>query len=503
MLLAFFSARAERIVDALLARIYPTLAAAVPLEPQEVRAWIARGVAAFLDALRANDLAPLERFLASLVVSRTVTELPLAVLHRGFTAFGDLLLDLLRECYGTDTARLAEALQRLHGLKDALLTRLVAHYETQARDLFRRQQAQLQAYSRQLEAQLVRVGDEVQTLQEFNESILQSVTSGLLVADKETHRILKVNRAMERLTGRSAADLVGKTVEEVFGDVRGLPIAEFAEEVERQGTITLRKHRLQTADGREAYCYIKGQVFYNHKGENRGVIVLIDDISKRELLRETFSRYLSQPVLEQVLAGQHRPALAGNRRQLSVLFADLRHFTAFAEQHPPETVVAVLNQYLEAMVASVFQSQGTLDKFLGDGLLALFGAPLVQPDHAVRAVRAAFAMQQAVAELNKTRRAQGLPTLELGISINTGEAIVGNIGSEQRMEYTAVGDMVNVAQRLQALVSSGEVLVSDGTLQQVGQEVVVYRTLEARLRGRRQPVRVHHVGPRPPVPVCD
>ena len=170
-----------------------------------------------------------------------------------------LLLPLLRECYGDDTARILDDLQRLHLLIAAILQKLVEQYETRSKALVRSQQEQLQAYSQQLEAQLVQVGDEFQTLQDFNESILQSMTSGLLVADKDTHRILKVNRAMERLSGLSATAVVGKTVEEVFAGWSGLPLNEFADEVERHGSITLQKHRLLTARGREHYHSIHGR----------------------------------------------------------------------------------------------------------------------------------------------------------------------------------------------------------------------------------------------------
>ena len=138
-----------------------------------------------------------------------------------------------------------------------------------------------------------------------------------------------------------------------------------------------------------------GEVFYNQRGENRGVLVLVDDISETEILRDTFSRFLSQQVMEQILSDTDLRSLRSARRDVTVLFADIRNFTAFAEQHPPEQVVDVLNDYFDVMVHVLFEYQGTLDKFLGDGLLALFGTPLAQPDHPQRAVQAAIDMQRA------------------------------------------------------------------------------------------------------------
>ena len=178
-----------------------------------------------------------------------------------------------------------------------------------------------------------------------------------------------------------------------------------------------------------------------------------------------------------------------------MLFADIRSFTTFAEQRPPEEVVEVLNQYFDSMVQVLFAHQGTLDKFLGDGLLAMFGTPLSQPDHPHRAVQAALAMQQALAELNSARRRRGQLALHVGIGINSGEAIVGNIGSEQRMEYTVVGDMVNVAQRLQAQAGGGDVFIGENTFSCIRNQVKVYEVFDTQVKGRQQSVRAYRIGP--------
>src|SRR5215471_1209312 len=498
MVLTFLLNNQARIVEALYQRIYQTTQAEAHFVPDALRDNIARGATAFLATLQANDTAAIDHFLADLIAPRTVEEFPLAVLHRTFTVFGEMLLPLLRECYGDDTARILDQLQRLHLLINTILQTLVTHYETRSKAMVRHQQEQLQTYSQQLEAQLVQVGEEFQTLHDFNESILQSITRGLLVADKETHRILKVNRAMERLSGYPAADIVGKTVEEVFIGLQDISLEDCADEIERLGSITRRTHRLLTAAGRVHYHSIHAQVLYNQRGQNQGVVVLVDDISDTEILRETFSRYLSPQVMTQVLADTDLRSLRSARREVTVLFADIRNFTAFAERHQPEEVVDVLNAYFELMVHVLFEHQGTLDKFLGDGLLALFGTPVEQVDHAQRAIQAALDIQRAVTALNAARRRRGQPTLHLGIGINSGEAIVGNIGSERRMEYTVVGDMVNVAQRLQTQAGGGEILIGASLLPHVQHLVSVYDTVEMRVRGRQQLVRAHRIGPLQP-----
>lgn len=489
MVLAFLRTHQARIVEMLYQRIRQSPAAAA-FAPAMLQTSLAQGAQAFLDTLANNDLTAIDHFLANLIAPQTVEAFPLAVLHRTFTVFGELLLPLLQECHGPDTAQILADLHQLHLLIAAILQKLVEQYETRSKALVRAQKEQLQG-------QLIQVGEDLQTLHDFNESILQSMTSGLLVVDKTTHRIVKVNRAAERLSGLEGTAMVGRAVEDVFAGWHGLPWQEFTEEVERHGQITRRKHRLVAENGQERYRSIQGQVFYNQRGEDRGVVVLFDDISETELLRETFSRFLSQQVMEQILSDVDLRSLRSARRDVTVLFADIRNFTAFAEQQAPEQVVEVLNEYLDVMVQVLFAYQGTLDKFLGDGLLALFGTPVAQPDHPQRAVQAALDIQGATAALNARRQRRGQPTLHLGVSVNSGEAIVGNIGSERRMEYTVVGDMVNVAQRLQIHAGAGEIVIGARTLAPARSLVTVYDTIETYLKGRRQPVQAHRIGPRP------
>ena len=495
MLIAYLHENKAHIVEKLYQSILRTIGGDTGLDAQFLRGSVAETAEAFLRALEVNDSQPLDDCLARFLAGSTVADFPLTVLHRNFTVFASMLPLLLRECYGEDGDSIVDALQRMHLLIDTTLNKLVGEYEKRSKMLVQQQYEQLEAHSRGLETQLVHVGEAYQTLQDFNENILQSMTSGLLVADKNSHRILKVNQAMERLSRRGADEMVGRTVEDVFAGTQGLPITAFAEEVQRQGSITLRKHRLVDPEGRVGHGTIKGQVFYDSQGREQGVLVLVDDISEREILRDTFSRYLSQPVMEQVLSDKASRSLRTSRREVSVLFADIRGFTTFAERHRPEEVVAALNQYFDCMVRVVFAHHGTLDKYLGDGLMALFGTPLEQPDHPRHAVQAALQMQAAVADLNAARHRSGLAPLSIGIGINSGEAIVGNIGTEERMEYTVIGDMVNVAQRLQTEAADGDVVISDDVLAQAQGDLAINETIETRLKGRRQPVRAHRVGP--------
>jgi adenylate cyclase len=229
-------------------------------------------------------------------------------------------------------------------------------------------------------------------------------------------------------------------------------------------------------------------------GEALGVAMVVDDLtelrrSQRQArqIERLFGRYVHPAVVRQLLADPQAITLGGELRTISVLFADIRGYTALAERHAPELLVDILNAYLDLLTAAVWQEEGTLTSFIGDALMAIFNAPLAQPDHAARAVRAALAMRAAVERLHAER---GLaPVVGYGIGVSMGEAVVGNIGARDRLQhYTAIGDTVNSAQRLQAAAAAGQILIAAPVYQAVA-NLVRARELEPLLvKGKTQPL---------------
>jgi class 3 adenylate cyclase/DNA-binding response OmpR family regulator len=225
--------------------------------------------------------------------------------------------------------------------------------------------------------------------------------------------------------------------------------------------------------------------------ENARNFQQLEEIKEREKMqiRGAFERYVAPSVVDRVLSSPDEAmTLGGNRRSISVLFADIRGYTTFSEKADPERVVELLNEYFTLATDIIFAREGTLDKFLGDAVMAFFNAPNDQDDHPYRAVDAALALQAGVAELNARRGGEGLT---FSIGLNMGEAVVGNIGTPRAMNYTAIGDVVNLAKRLQERAEPGQILADESIVSCLGDLVIADRLGEMQVKGRKVPAVVY------------
>lgn len=216
-------------------------------------------------------------------------------------------------------------------------------------------------------------------------------------------------------------------------------------------------------------------------------------LAREEVARANYSRFMPEYVVKQILNSPNSFRLGGVNQTVTVLFADIRGFTSLSEKENPEKVVSLLNRYFSLMSEIIFAHGGTLDKYIGDGLMAIFGAPTASEEDALNAVKAAVTMQKSLAKLNEELRAEGYSPISIGIGLHTGEALIGYIGSEKRSEYTAIGDTVNLASRLESNAGGGQILMSEATAEASGNLIPVNLREPLTVKNRVQPVKVLEV----------
>lgn len=220
---------------------------------------------------------------------------------------------------------------------------------------------------------------------------------------------------------------------------------------------------------------------------------LTDYIERHDFVRDTFGRYVTQEVARKLLDDKQALELGGETREVSLIMSDLRGFTALTADLEPQGIITFLNRYLSRMIEILLDHQAVIDEILGDGILAFFGAPEPLDDHPARAVACALAMQGAMEEINAVNAAEGLPHLEMGIAVNTGTVVVGNIGSELRTKYSVVGADVNLTSRIEAYALGGQVLIGPSTFQKVKELIEVGGAIRAEMKGVPEPATLYEV----------
>ena len=222
--------------------------------------------------------------------------------------------------------------------------------------------------------------------------------------------------------------------------------------------------------------------------DNRVVDLLVEDELAKVM--QLFRRYVAPKVVDKILhnAGQKDMDLSGELREVTVLFADIRNFTTIAEKLPPHKVVELLNTYLGQMTQVIFRYDGTVDKYIGDCIMAIFNAPVKQEKHAEKAVEAGLKILEKISELQKNGE-----NISVGIGINTGRAVIGNIGTDLHLDYTVIGDAVNIASRLCRIAPPGELLISDQTYSLVEKDFEVEERSEHQFKGKARAVKVYNV----------
>nr|MBX2862849.1 GAF domain-containing protein [Leptolyngbyaceae cyanobacterium MAG.088] len=233
----------------------------------------------------------------------------------------------------------------------------------------------------------------------------------------------------------------------------------------------------------------------NPGGGVRGGVVVLEDISQEKRMKTTLYRYMTPSVAEQVMALGEDSLMVGKRRDVTVLFSDIRGYTTLTERLEASQVVSMLNEYFETMVEAVFNHQGTLDKFIGDALMAVFGAPLPLENHGWSAVESALDMRERLIHFNRSRQAARQPKINIGIGLSSGEVVSGNIGSRRKMEYTVIGDGVNLSSRLEGVTKQYgcDIVMSEHTYERCADLVWVRELDLTQVKGKTKPVKIYEL----------
>ena len=326
----------------------------------------------------------------------------------------------------------------------------------------------------------------------YNESILSSMSSGVITLDREA-RVAKLNPAASAILRVSAEAAEGAPATALLTGDNAWLMDEIVSVSAGGQPKTLLDADIRTVSGEKISANLSIVPLVTDQG-TAGLLVIIEDITQGKRLQGAMRRFMSQGVVDQIL-GREDEVLFGSACNASVLFADIRGFTTLAERLEPRDTVQMLNEIFTELFEAVAASDGMLDKFIGDALMAVYGAPLSSGRDALNAVDSALAMQAAIAAINTARRAAGLAEIALGIGIASGEMVAGAIGSPKRMDYTVIGDSVNLASRLETITKDYGVaiVVCEETAAAAGETHALRELDTIRVRGRRRPVRIFQV----------
>ncbi len=348
--------------------------------------------------------------------------------------------------------------------------------------------------------------DTVKQQEQMQRDILRSLSDGVISTDKEG-RIIAVNESAKELLGLDEKiRLEGEPISEVLKiedkDKKDNKFVQwFNNALEGKGTRTRQQYYPDqtllskgTEQQRSVNLSINTIADAIDNTKVRGALVVMEDISDEKRLKSTMYRYMTQELAEELLKLDDAK-LGGDRKDVSILFSDIRGYTALTESLEAEEVVSMLNEYFESMVEAIFQHKGTLDKYIGDAIMAVFGSPLPLRDHAWRAVQTAVEMRHRLQEFNNKRLSINKSPIKIGIGLNSDSVISGNIGSSKRMEFTAIGDGVNLGSRLEGASKQYgcDIVMSEHTYKPCADQVIVRELDKIRVKGKSNPVEIYEL----------
>jgi adenylate cyclase len=356
-----------------------------------------------------------------------------------------------------------------------------------------RDEARLRAFAAQVAVSLenAKLFDDVLTTKNYNESILQSTSNGIVTLDADA-QLVTANGAAQAMLGLTREAMIGKAADVVFWGDNDWILENLARTLATGETALAIDAEIRRGDGGTASINLTTMPLIDANQAQIGSMLVLEDITEEKRVRSTMSRYMSKEVADQLLSAGELE-LGGVEQKVTVMFSDVRSFTSIAEALGPRETVSLLNEYFTEMVDVIFQHGGVLDKYMGDGIMALFGAPLVGPNDADNALAVADAMMERLAGLNVRRIAGGHAPLDIGIGFSTGPTVVGNIGSVRRLDYTVIGDTVNLASRLEGATKQygARILLSEMTVRDLKGQATLREIDLIRVKGKDRPVAVY------------
>jgi adenylate cyclase len=354
-------------------------------------------------------------------------------------------------------------------------------------------ETRLRAFTAQISIGLenAKLFDDVQKMKNYNQGMLESMSNGVVTFDGDGV-IVTCNAAAQRIIGCTAEQVVGQAAEQFFSNGNTWVAEKLARVRESRTSEVTMDAELECA-GEPRSVNLTVQPLDSGE-EKQGAMMLIEDISNEKRVKATMARYMD-PALADQLLGSGEEILGGQSREAIILFSDIRSFTTLTEELGAQGTVSLLNDYFTLMVDCIDREGGILDKFIGDAIMAVFGAPIAHEDDNDRAVRAGIAMLQDLARYNQQRSSHGLKPIHMGIGVNTGMVVTGNIGSPKRMDYTVIGDGVNLAARLESACKQygARFLISEFTVRNLKG---TYRTRQVDrliVKGKTEPVGVYEI----------